>query len=312
MLGVIIAAMLRKWDTSAEEPTGAGEMFTARAPTGASLRLFFASAAIGVLQLLPLAPSRFRMMLAAGGFFIIVYAAKPFRFSNGLKLPPQMIGAFLVTLLLLLRIPILPKTLEGDSNLPGPAPSNNGLVSGAILRPEKPPHVTLILPVRAQRPILPRKPGVTQFSIEFSGEYWIFPYMVRRAPPKSAMIERATPTAFNFTAVDRTALMMQARQKLTAAVDPRCCTAVEIDLRNEDKQPDTISVQVVLAANKSRESLGTQVMPATASSHMSFPIPPSPQIAEFDEIDVQFHLAPQRIFRSANVAIDRFVFVRRD
>lgn len=129
------------------------------------------------------------------------------------------------------------------------------------------------------------------------------------------MVDRTTPITYTFTAVDRTPILMQARQRLGLPIQARCCSAIEVAVRNADQQPETISLQLSLATSARPRGpylrLGVRRLPAAESAVLSFPMPSRPASPQFDEIIVEFQLHSPRLYRSANVSIQRFVLVPR-
>lgn len=188
------------------------------------------------------------------------------------------------------------------------------LLSGAILVTDPPRGVKLIAPVPASRSVMSHRRAKAPDVIDFSGVYWIHLGPMTR-PPKSSKIVRESPENYNFTAVDRSPLKMQARQRLQQRISTRCCSAIEVAVRNADPQPRTIALKLTLissAEEKSRRmSLGEQRVRAAGDVVLRFPMPAQPGIDEFDEIAVNYDLAGIRMHRSANLSIQSFTLVPR-
>ncbi|MBI4892489.1 MAG: hypothetical protein HY821_17825 [Acidobacteria bacterium] len=205
--------------------------------------------------------------------------------------------------------------LESDAQSPGSSGrglTNRDLISGAILLADTRHMKPLVLPA-------PRRGVATSFRglarqtvIEFSGVYWIFP-LPRRSPSKDSMIVRESPLNYDFTAVDRSLIRMQAHQDLPSAIDPRCCSAVEVEVRTTDRQPDSIALEVQLGMSDllkaHRQSLGVQRVSKPGTELLRFPIPARLLIDQFDRIIVDFHLSGKRRNRSANLSIERFILI---
>ena len=101
---------------------------------------------------------------------------------------------------------------------------------------------------------------------------------------------------------------MEAHQKLDLPVDIKCCSEIQLAVRNTDQYPGTISLELILIDTgfpNLPQSLGT----VPAGQVLSFRIPPITTIWKFDEIKVVFHRAQLRADKSARIAIDRFVLV---
>jgi hypothetical protein len=151
-------------------------------------------------------------------------------------------------------------------------------------------------------------------SIEFSGEYWILSAPMQR-PPKGSLVTRATPITRSFTSVDRSPILMQARQRLPSAVDLRCCSAIGLSVHSTDDQPETIAFGLCLADSTAPrgpiQRLGIAGLPPRETAVLSFLVPSHPVISQFDELVVDIYLSGPRRHRSAKVAIERFVLVPR-
>ena len=189
-----------------------------------------------------------------------------------------------------------------------------GSFPGVILWPEVEPVTQLVAP-------MPSSPGAfvargRTFSIPFSGEYWMFRQFYLRPPPGS-YFRRGNPAEFSFSTTDRWPLEMEAHQKLERELDLSCCSAIQIDIRNADRYPGTIALELVAAGAAplsfgkvpilSRPDLAaTPVKPVNET--LTFPVPP---VASFvcREFKVVFHRLRFREDKSARVALDRFVLV---
>jgi hypothetical protein len=126
---------------------------------------------------------------------------------------------------------------------------------------------------------------------------------------------RESPAGYNFTAPDRSPLNMQARQRLAAPLDPRCCSAIEVVLRNEDPEPASLGLSLVLHSAECPRGphlrLGGQRLSAAGPARLRFPLPRRPEVRFVDEIVLEFNLGYPRAHRSARVVIERFVLVPR-
>ena len=61
-----------------------------------------------------------------------------------------------------------------------------------------------------------------------------------------AYFQRGTPATLFFSTTDHWPLEMEARQKLERTIRMACCRAMQLDIRNADRHPGTVSVQVML------------------------------------------------------------------
>lgn len=160
--------------------------------------------------------------------------------------------------------------------------------------------------------------------IPFWGVYWYFKAPDMQPPPES-IIEHGQPDALSFRSTDGTPLTMEARQNLGRSIDLSCCRALDVKIRNADRYPGSVSVEVLVSDSSTRlkaRSLGVQ--PVRSRPHLdwswprkatletetlSFPLAMAFGLGRADEITVRFHLSPVRDERSARIAIQSFRFV---
>ena len=216
---------------------------------------------------------------------------------------------------------------DGPQNLPDASAgdlANSSGFPGVILWPEIKPIPTLIAPMpqgpdSGGAPVMPRP-----LSIPFSGEYWMYRWPYAR-PPKTSFFQRGSPAALSFSSTDHRPLQMEARHKLDQPVALSCCSAIRVEIRNADRYPGTIALEVVLINNEKPGSpslsLGRfnvasrpdfshdPVVPVPES--LEFPIPATATLDSFNEFKIVFLRAYRRADKSAKLAIDRFVLVPR-
>jgi hypothetical protein len=200
-----------------------------------------------------------------------------------------------------------------------------GSFDGVILWPEIQPVTTLIEP-------MPTSPtafaSVTHpFGIPFGGEYWFFRPPFRR-PPTTSFVQRGTPAKVSFSTTDKWPLNMEAHQKLEQSVDTSCCSRIGLSIRNTDRYPHTVSLEMILRYSPAEprtlhsvQSLGTLPVRsepnldndpiAPVGETLEFTIPSEPTVHEFNEITVVYHRAQVRADKSARIAIDRFILIPR-
>ena len=161
-------------------------------------------------------------------------------------------------------------------------------------------------------------------SIPFSGEYWMFRWPYAR-PPKTSFFQRGSPAALSFSSTDHRPLQMEARHKLDQPVALSCCSAIRLEIRNADRYPGTISLELVLINNEQPGapslSLGhynvtsrpdfsrDPIVPAHET--LEFPIPATAALDSFNEFKIVFLRARVRMDKSAKLAIDRFILMPR-
>ena len=195
---------------------------------------------------------------------------------------------------------------------------------GVILWPEVKPIPTLIAPMPQTPdgggPVVMQRP----LSIPFSGEYWMFRWPYAR-PPKSSFFQRGTPSKLSFSSTDHRPLMMEARHKLDQPVSLSCCSSIRLEIRNADRYPNTISLELVLINNElpgaPSVSLGmynvlsradfSQETVTPVQETLDFPVPASPTPDAFDEFKIVFLRARVRADKSAKVSIERFILMPR-
>src|SRR6185437_3091811 len=131
--------------------------------------------------------------------------------------------------------------------------------SAVILLTQHHAKLPIIRP-RADTPDAPRKqPWQRVNSILFSGEYWFSPAPLRRPPP-SALREFGDPTSIKVTEqrlghAPRSfeMLVMQAQQEIGQSIDIRCCRWINVVMRNEDLEPATVVIELILVNSASAE-----------------------------------------------------------
>lgn len=283
---------------------------------------------LGILSLFDGRTAFSALLLGASTFLLAITAPA--------KAPPELPGssrifwlnvggrtvlAITLSTLVLARLPgfapdltLARRSLPQSSSGSGGGAYDPSLLSGAILLADPARASKLFVPTARRNAVRSARRALPETVIEFSGVYWIL-ISPHTRPPKSAAVMRATPVSYNFTAADRTPLVMQAHQQLPTPIDPRCCSALEVVVRNADRAPGTVALKVELATadlkRANRESLGSRQVPAAEKAVLRFPMPATPAIRRFDRIVVEFELAGRRYHRSANVSIERFVLIPR-
>lgn len=159
--------------------------------------------------------------------------------------------------------------------------------------------------------------------IPFSGVYWFFKSPDLSLPPKPREAH-GSPEMFDIHATDRRSLFMQAHQNLGTLVDLSCCRSIRIGIRNSDRYPGTVSIELVLTDTTSpgRPAISLGKKPVRSSrpwmlyDHrppttevLEYAVPPSSRIRRFDEVTVIFWLDPDRSFAAAKMGIENFVLV---
>jgi hypothetical protein len=198
---------------------------------------------------------------------------------------------------------------------------NSGEHTGIILLPEHEQHVTLVPPLPSLLRDLFDTRHRNPMSIPFYGAYWFFKLPDTQPPPNS-YVTHGTPTEMTFFAPDTRPLIMEAHQNLGKLINLTCCREIQIEIQNADRYPGTVSVELVLKNTREGQegsvSLGSAPVTSTPGDPdllmketLTFPIPARSAINQFDELMIRFPRRKTRIFRSAKVAIVRFVLVPR-
>lgn len=203
---------------------------------------------------------------------------------------------------------------------PPPSPPDATPVSGdfpgVILWPDVNPVTVLIAPV----PSSPHAFATAgrSLSIPFGGEYWFFRFPFSR-PPAGSFRRRGNPASLAFSTTDRWPLDMEAHQKLDQAIDLACCSAIQLEIRNGDRFPGTVSLELFVVGDTSL-SLGAQPISSSpdlaatpiqpVGETLTFAVPPLPSFV-FREFRIVFRRLKSRADKSARIAIDRFVLAPR-
>ena len=216
---------------------------------------------------------------------------------------------------------------DGPEDLPDAAAGDiagAGGFPGVILWPEIKPIPTLIAPM-PQTPegggpaVMPRP-----LAIPFSGEYWMFRWPYAR-PPKTSFFQRGSPADLSFSSTDHRPLQMEARHKLDQSIALSCCSAIRLEIRNADRYPNTISLELVLMSgdwpgapslnlghyNVTSQPDASRDPVTPVAETLEFPVPSTAKLESFDEFKVVFQRAWRRADKSAKLAIDRFILVPR-
>ena len=207
--------------------------------------------------------------------------------------------------------PIDPARLGPPMNVPGGFP-------GVILWPETAPIPMLVEPLPKGNG-LSRRPPSQPFVIPFAGAYWMFRWPFTR-PPANSFVRRGTPSDSFFSTVDGWPLTMEAHQKLDRELDLSCCSKVRVVIRNADKYPGTVAIELGLIHNAGRPVMLGSVAVTSTPDLARDPIMPVTETLEFtvpdrvlifDEFDVIYRRLKMREDKSARIAIEKFVLVPR-
>ncbi|MGC4053974.1 MAG: hypothetical protein QM757_33220 [Paludibaculum sp.] len=331
--GLAAGRLLRGSARLLTEPAAAGydepvAMFAARYPSQLTRELAYSVAAAATLEL--------SAVCALGGHILAAsiltgIAASLMAASAPETQARQEIGhaplrlllhaslALILACLALIPIPAF-RTVKSRNVAPRGHEAADGLsgadlISGAILLADSRNAAKLTLPTPHGRAGSARPQATPPSVLPFSGLYWVLSPPHRR-PSASARVYHDSPVSYSFTGGHHSFITMQAHQQLPSAVDPRCCSALDVTVENADPIPNSVDLYVLLTTSElpqaPRLPLGRQRVIGTGEVVLRFPIPPHPAIGSFDRIVIDFVLSGLRFNRSANVAIRSFTFVPKD
>lgn len=160
-----------------------------------------------------------------------------------------------------------------------------------------------------------------ELEIPFNGAYWYFKYP-DKAPRPSAKVVRGDAAKVTVHSTDRFPLLMEAHQRLDDPIDLGCCSAINLVVRNADRREGAIVLELWVRKRGTPATalhyLGTETVPSSEQplatratdapeESLRFPIPPSMDGIEFDEITVVMRGAPSRATVGAQVGLRKFV-----
>jgi hypothetical protein len=196
---------------------------------------------------------------------------------------------------------------------------------GIILWGEERNYTKLVAPTPVVTNALNSNGNANPLVIPFDGVYWYFKSPDAQ-PPASSRQAHTTPDIVEIHSTDRRPLMIEAHDHLANLIDLNCCSRLQIAIRNADRYPETVSLELVLVnttvPHNPSVSLGRMMVtstrpwklyekPVTVEETLSFPIPAHRSLREFDEVKIVFLLDRARADDGARIAIDHFVLVPR-
>jgi hypothetical protein len=161
--------------------------------------------------------------------------------------------------------------------------------------------------------------------IRFDGSYWYSQPWAKSRGLKPH-VERGSPLTVNVRAINYIPLIMEAHQSLASAVPLTCCREIRVTIENDDNAPGVISLGVLLTDSTSigkptlylsqKMIVSTEpgqftVKSVPATEVLSFAVPGSAKIQQFDEITVFFFPDAERPNRGAKIAIQQFELIPR-
>ena len=161
--------------------------------------------------------------------------------------------------------------------------------------------------------------------IPFNGVYWFFKAPDLQ-PPRSSRQAHASPELVEIRSTDRRPLLIEANDHLGALVGLGCCSRIQIAIRNADRYPETVWLELIVidttVPQKPSQSLGRMMVrstrpwnifekPTPVTETLNFVVPRYSALRRFDEIKIVFHLDRARADAAAKIGIDHFVLVPR-
>jgi len=196
---------------------------------------------------------------------------------------------------------------------------------GIILWGEKQNYTKLVAPMPVVTNALNANGNANPLVIPFDGVYWFFKSPDLR-PPVGSRQAHTTPDLVEIRSTDRRPLSIEAHDHLANLIDLDCCSRIQIAIRNADRYPETVSLELVLVntalPHSPSVSLGRMWVnstrpwnlyekPEPVNETLSFTIPIRRTLRRFDDIKIVFFLDQARADAAARIAIDHFVLIPR-
>jgi hypothetical protein len=196
---------------------------------------------------------------------------------------------------------------------------------GIILWGEKKNYTKLVAPTPVVMNALNTNGNANPLVIPFDGVYWFFKSPDEQ-PPAGSRQAQTTPDIVDIHSTDRRPLSIEAHDHLANLIELDCCSRVEIAIRNADRYPESVWLELVLVnttmPHNPSVSLGRVMVNSTrpwkfdkkqpsVDETLSFPIPKRGSLRAFDEVKIVFLLDRTRADDGARIAIDHFVLVPR-
>lgn len=284
--------------------------------------------AASALQLAVVATGTHRFVTASLLVFGALVAARRLVWRRRSDSPKPRFAALIAGALALGFVAILPlggggEALAGLAKPPDAEAKKkknlDGDYDGLFLYPKAERVVTLVAPAPSLRNIRSAGSQDTPFRIPFTGLYWVFRFP-QIEPPSASFRGEGDPEAMNLRSMDGRPIKVEARQNFGRYLDMRCCSRIQVEVRNGDHYPGTVRMELILADSKTEKdwtvSLGSQELQSTlrvnrsaAKEVLEYAIPPG--TTPMDEAILRFHLDRSRQRRAGKIAVEAFVFIPR-
>ncbi|MEO5952178.1 MAG: hypothetical protein ABIQ44_06860 [Chloroflexia bacterium] len=185
---------------------------------------------------------------------------------------------------------------------------------GLIFRPELKKVDRKLPPPPRLDPLQTFTVAATPIDIPFSGFYWLF-QLPLSGPPANSPVIKASPGEGKYRSDDETPVRFEAHQDFNSHFPIRRLSSIEVTLLSNDTYPTTLSLELIALSTELRQhriSFGRkpiEFLPAPQT--VSFQMPPSPSVDEFDELILRVHLAVPRLNVSPRITIQKFRFYPR-
>lgn len=197
---------------------------------------------------------------------------------------------------------------------------------GIILWPEKQLVTKLVAPTPLMTNAIGIRGNAEPLVIPFDGVYWFFKSPDVQ-PPSESRQAQISPETVDIRSTDHEPLSIEAYDHLANLIDLDCCSRIEVAIRNADRYPQSVSLELSLMntmlPHKPSVSLGRMMVNSTPpwnlyetkrpaiNETLKFVIPSQKSLQGFDEVKIVFRLDQARADAGARIAIDHFVLVPR-
>ena len=162
-------------------------------------------------------------------------------------------------------------------------------------------------------------------NIPFDGVYWFY-QPPDRQPREDSLRKRGSPADLGFHSNDGRPLLMEARQNLGRLIDVDCCSKILVTITNAEADSNLVVLELSLANTTVTGipvlSLGVQRAAGQAAAGLqhiqrgirqtiTYKVPATPTIRQFDELIIVFHRSEPMATKSTKVAISEFALVPR-
>jgi hypothetical protein len=268
--------------------------------------------------------SSFRRLLLIVALGIVINAAGLVRF---LAMSGSLAQDSVVSLLISEIFGRHPRRAENrpqpeQGNYPTGAVGTGGGYRGVFLWPDVDPHPILFVPPMPKLAPVFIVPTTRPVDFTFTGEYWFFKPPDLRPPELSPKI-RGNPAKIGMHSSDDYPMAMEAHQKFSGIVDLRCCSKIQVVIKNADRYSQSVYLELAVRNSvlplSQEQTLGRKKVLSTPQIDtngdavpieevLTFEVPARIAVPEFDEMTIRFRRSYLRAHASSRIAIEKFVF----